>query len=273
MYFDSSLFLLTVILFLLGDGDRCQEMHCEIIQTDRLSSFQWKIPCFPVMKLEFARVLFKINTEILDGVIQKSAVANTRRGKFMCTSHCQIKVQDKNYTVLWKLVPIKTSQTSNDSPSVTNDHESADDQDHEDNHALDNTDESAEVRTHCLPFKVLGTCYCGSRQNALMEAYEYLYEHNRPVFVKLEAEPDNPIDKHAIAVYIMSSSNYEKVDHIARELTQFLHPLLKDPTLEVAVKKIRFSTTFLMIGFYLTINITKRGTWDKKVVEASCTVK
>lgn len=52
-------------------------------------------------------------------------------------------------------------------------------------------------------------------------------------FVKLESEPCNPNDKHVIAVYVMSSSDYEKVGFIARERTQFLHPLIKDPALKV----------------------------------------
>ena len=38
------------------------------------------------------------------------------------------------------------------------------------------------------------------KTKALEESYEYLYEHNRPVFVKLKAEPDNPYDRNAIAV-------------------------------------------------------------------------
>jgi len=259
-----------VVFTSLGDGGRHQEMQCEIIHIDRFSSFQWEIPCFPVIKLEFVRVLYKIGTEVLDGVIQKKVATNTQRGKFMCTSHCRIKVQDKNYTVLWNLVPMRTGQTN--LQSVLN-HQSEDDDESEDNHDLDKPDESDETISHCLPFKVLGTCYSPSRQKALEEAFEYLYEHNRPVFVKLEAEPDNPVDKHAIAVYVMSSSNYEKVGYVASELTQFVHPVLKDPTLEVSVQRIWFCTVFQQIGFYITINITKSGSWDKKVVKASSKVK
>lgn len=113
--------------------------------------------------------------------------------------------------------------------------------------------------SHCLPFKVLGTCYAAERQKALEEAYDYLYEHKRPLFVKLKAEPDNLYDKNAVPVYIMASSEYKRVGYLAHELTQFLHSLLNDPSLGVSVNKIRFCTTFLMISFYLTINITRKG--------------
>ena len=75
----------------------------------------------------------------------------------------------------------------------------------------DESDESAEANeacdstSHCLPFKVLGTCYSAERQKALKEAYKYLYEHDRPLFLKLKEEPDNVYDRNAIAFYIMTS--------------------------------------------------------------------
>ena len=83
----------------------------------------------------------------------------------------------------------------------------------------DESDESEETHeacvstSHCLLFKVLGTCYTAERQKALEESYEYLYEHNRPVFVKLKAEPDNPYDRNAIAVFIMASSENNNVGY------------------------------------------------------------
>lgn len=88
-----------------------------------------------------------------------------------------------------------------------------------------------------------------------------------------QAESNNLYDRNAIAVYIMASSEYKKVGYLAHELTQYLHPLLKDPSLEVSVNKIRFCTTFLMIEFYLTINITRKGLWEKAFFKASFKVK
>ena len=66
-------------------------------------------------------------------------------------------------------------------------------------------------------------------------------------------------NKNAIRVYIMSSSDYEKLT----ELTRFVYPLLKDPKLEVTVKQIRFCTTFVVNSFYLTIEISTTGLWEK----------
>ena len=37
--------------------------------------------------------------------------------------------------------------------------------------------------------------------------------------------------RSAIAVYLMSSSDYEKVGYVVSDLAKYLHPLLKDPSL------------------------------------------
>ena len=126
---------------------------------------------------------------------------------------------------------------------------------------------------HTLSFKVMGTCFSEERQRVLEEAYELLYKHNRPVFVEIDADPDNENDPQAIAVTLNygHDNNYHTVGYIVKELTKYLHPVLT--TLKVNVNKIKFCTTFLRIGFYITIDITKIGAWEDEVVRASKYVK
>lgn len=159
------------------------------------------------------------------------------------------------------------------SPNNQEEDQEEDDQDDQEEDDDSDSDEAVEPTEHSLPFKVLGTCHARSRQEALKEAFELVYGQNRHISVKLEAEPSNFFDSRAIAVLIKSSIDYKKVGYIARELTQFVHPLLKEQSLEVSVRRIRFCTTFLMIGFYLSIDITKRGLWEKPVIKASHKVK
>ena len=113
---------------------------------------------------------------------------------------------------------------------------------------------------------MLGSCYHVSRQETLGEAYEFLNDYNRPVFVKLEKVPDNKHDKNAIGVFLMTRDEYVLVGYIASELTKYLHPLMDKKQLDVDVKHIRFCTTYLRMGFYLTIDITKHGMWPDEVV-------
>ena len=63
--------------------------------------------------------------------------------------------------------------------------------------------------------------------------------------------------------------NFEKVGYIPKELTRYLHSLLKASKLDVSVKNVRFCTTYLLIGYYITLNISKKGTWDDFVLTAS----
>lgn len=192
----------------------------------------------------------------------------------MCTSHCCIDIESKKDTVLSKLPKkdatdhfLPPSSSSADFDSGSEDEDEDEDADEEENET------PAAVRSHCLPFKVMEICYFTDYQRALEEAFDYMYEHNRPVLAKLVVEPDNPYDKNSIAVYIMSSEEYQKVGYIARELTKFVHPLLKDPSTEVNVKRIRQDATYQMVGFYLTIEITKKGVWEKEVIIASRKVR
>ena len=82
-----------------------QEKVFQIIHVDRLSAIQWKIPCYPILTMEFARVHFKQGSEIGDGFIQKAVAADLNQGEYLCTSHCHIEMEGKKYTVLRKLQP------------------------------------------------------------------------------------------------------------------------------------------------------------------------
>ena len=177
--------------------------------------------------MEFSKVHYKQGTETKDGFVQKTMTSELKQGEYLCTSHCEIEIEGKSYKVLWEIKPddaaLAVTILSN-SQSAANDYlsdlvEECNEDDESDE--SEKTCEGCVSTNHCLPFKVMGTCYKAERQKALEESYEYLYEHNRPLFVKLKAEPDNPYDRIAIAVYIMASSEYKKVGYLARELTQF----------------------------------------------------
>ena len=207
------------------------------------------IPNFPVMAVELIKVQFHIDDNVLNGVIDAKRYPNLRLGVYACTSYCDIMIEGEKYVVLWELSCYKPFASDN----TSSDHDSDDE------------------NVHCLPFKVVGTCYSPSRQKTLEAAYDYMHTYNRPVFAKLVAEPENPTDKNAIAVYVMTDEckDFEKVGYIPKELTRYLHSLLKASKLDVSVKNVRFCTTYLLIGYYITLNISKKGTWDDFVVTAS----
>ena len=234
-------------------ADDTTEIKVTITSIER-ASFPWRIPSFPVITLNFKKVKFTLsNGQQCNGVVNKDI--DIEPGRFCCSSHCTIRVENEDLVVLWTLSPLKNTIQSVAIVQVRNVGEETDDYSGE----------------HTLPFKVMGTCYWTSRQDALEEAYTYLHEYNRHVFAKLVEEPENVNDSNAIAVYLMASDNYNKVGYIARELTSHLNPIMK--SLDVSVKHIRFSTTFSTKGYYLTLEITKHGMWHNDVVVASKKVK
>jgi hypothetical protein len=211
------------------------------------------IPNFPVLTVDLIKVKFVLNGKECQGLINAKEHSDARPGIYMCTSHCDIMIDGMNYVVLWQLDSYKPfpkpveDQPTEPGPSGQDD----------------------EEIVHCLPFKVVGTCYSSSRQKALERAYDFLHVYNRPVFAKIVAEPDNHVDKNAIAVYVMTEDEYEKVGYIPRELTTYLHGPLKESALDVSVKHVRLYVKYLLAGYYITLNISKKGVWNNFVIQAS----
>ena len=50
----------------------CKPLYCEVIHVDRVFSFSWRVPCLPVMTLEFVKILFKHGSAIENGVVIKT---------------------------------------------------------------------------------------------------------------------------------------------------------------------------------------------------------
>lgn len=74
----------------------------------------------------------------------------------------------------------------------------------------------------------------------------------------------------AIAVSIKYKDDWCKVGYIAAELTKYLHKVWSDGLdFEVTVKQIKFRTSYLKKGFYITINLTRKGEWEPEVVRAA----
>lgn len=77
-----------------------QNEHLKIIHVERHSMICQKIPCFPVLAMEFAKVHYKQGTETKSGFVQKTMASEVKQGEYLCTSHCEIEIEGKSYTVL-----------------------------------------------------------------------------------------------------------------------------------------------------------------------------
>ena len=242
--------------------DPILDLHITRIETN---SFSWTIPCFPVMTVDFVKVAAEVKGRAISALVRNDTAISV--GNVRCTSHCNTTIKNEVFTVLWEFAS-GVPQSADVRPPHSEPPQSA-----PLHSALPANEGTVDMNTtHTLPFKVLGTCYSKDRQKVLEQALELL-ENNRSVYVDLQHEPDNPYDDNAVAVFLQTDIECELVGYIARELTKYVRPYLTDPGFHADVKSIRFRTIYMMVGFYLTIEITKKRLWHKDVVKASKTVR
>ena len=129
---------------------------------------------------------------------------------------------------------------------------------------------SGDTRLYTATFKVLGTQHHLQMQNNLEEAYVTYHDTGLPVKAYLTPEPDNEKDSSALLVQLDYDKGLKPVGYITKEMTPFLHPLLtSNAPVTVAVKHIKFRTLRSQIGYYMALNVTKQGLWDKVVQAAN----
>ena len=175
-----------------------------------------------------------------------------------CSSYCEIIIGGEKKQVFWKWSKVNDGSTS------VNEINTSEEEDLED----EESDGSCDLTQHTLPFKVMGVAYSTERQKHLENAFEISREGN--VNTKIVPEPDNAYDKDAISVMLDYGHEWSKIGYIAKELTRFLYPLLKQGLItNVSLKHINFRTSYLKVGFYATIQITRKGQWENAVHKAS----
>ena len=124
----------------------------------------YKISSFEVITLKLRKVTCIVEGKECQGLIKDDGPSTTGIGHYVCTSSCKITIDHNQYLVLWELCRILNNLTVQSMAESWNG-------------TADQTN-----RSHNLPFKVMGSCFDKPRQNALEEAFEYLYDYNRNVF-------------------------------------------------------------------------------------------
>ena len=100
---------------------------------------------------------------------------------------------------------------------------------HRDDHSQNSDDESDEESVqHKLGFKCIGAAHEKSRQEYLRKAETKLHKEQVPVIVRLRPESTNEKDSNAIAIDMNYGTGWNCVGYIARELTEYLHPLINN---------------------------------------------
>ena len=127
---------------------------------------------------------------------------------------------------------------------------------------------------YTLPFKFLGSAHNLNYQKHLEAAYNLWNSGETSLDVLLFPEKNKKFDPKAIAVSLKyNCTGFHRVGFIAKELTRHIHPYLNTDNLFAMAKRISFRVDFLMVGYYLTIEIKKQGEWSPDAVRASKRVR
>ena len=79
---------------------------------------KWKIPCFPVMEVEFICAWTIINGQRKKILLSKDSSRLKCPASVRCTSHCSITINRENYFVMWNFQENTTIPEQNDSEQL-----------------------------------------------------------------------------------------------------------------------------------------------------------
>lgn len=124
---------------------------------------------------------------------------------------------------------------------------------------------------HTVTFKVIGNLREHSYQTTLRKVSEYMYDEKH-VEVWLMPEPDNPVDKHAIAFMCSIDDKDQRIGYVVRECLQDVHEALSRGLIcKTEFAWCRYRSFRGRLGWYAAVNVTLKGKWSNAVVRSSST--
>ena len=261
----------------------------ELRVMERLEEIDWTIPCFPVVDIEFTKIVFEHKCELYNGLMQRDDMhkfSNLPSVNILCWSSCSIEIDNSTYVVIWKWETVQDdvrsekhgenmANSSDITPTSDTDLSDVPNEDSKESgeETEERDDEIPEI-THTLPFKVIGVAHSKKHQDHMELAFKKLYNDRYPVTAHIMPEPDNERDSEAICVKLDYGEGQHCVGYIARELTKYLHPLMKNnKIIKTKVGKIKYMTNWYRFGFYMSLLITRNGEWEHFVQNAARQVK
>ena len=87
--------------------------------------------------------------------------------------------------------------------------------------------------------------------------------------VKLQPEPNNPIDSKAIAFMCKVENDWERIGYVVQEALDDVHEAINtNKILGVSFQWIKFIVYFKTPGWYAGIKITRSGEWSNAVLRS-----
>ena len=179
--------------------------------------------------------------------------------------------EDKQVFVIWDWVWVDGAEDEDDNSSAAS--LPQDDQHNTDESGSEEISDSEDLVpsiTHTVIFKCIGATK-EHRYQELLALAKQKKSTGETVPVKLEKEPSNPIDSHAIAFMCKADKQWERIGYVVKEALPDVHKAIDDDKIiKVFFDWIRYIVYFKPPGLYAGIAITKNGSWSKTVTQSSC---
>lgn len=125
------------------------------------------------------------------------------------------------------------------------------------------------IVNHSIVFKCIGSLKEHHYQEILAQVAQKM-DNGETVPVKIEKEPNNPCDSHAIAFMCKIGDKWERIGYILREAVETVHEAINNKEiLDVHFDWVKYIVFFRDRGWYAGITITRQGEWPRSVCRCS----
>lgn len=131
------------------------------------------------------------------------------------------------------------------------------------------SDEEVPAITHSVVFKSIG-CHKEQRYQEVLALAKRKLNDGLTVPVKLQPEPDNPVDNKAIALMCqLDQHKWERFGYIVREALDDVHEAIDHhKILSISFAWVKLMFSFKHPGWYAGVKITRSGIWSDIVLRS-----
>ena len=130
------------------------------------------------------------------------------------------------------------------------------------------SDDDISAITHSVVFKCIG-CLKEYRYQEILAIVAKKIRQGETVPVKLQKEPDNPVDSRAVAFMCKLNDEYERIGYVVREALDSVHEAMDgNKILQLRFDWVKYIVHCREHGWYAGIVISRRGDWPQSVMQS-----
>ena len=132
----------------------------------------------------------------------------------------------------------------------------------------DDDDNNIPAITHSVTFKCIGCTKEMQYQEVLASANQKI-KCGEAVPVKLQSEPSNQYDSHAVAFMCLAENDWKRIGYVVSEaLSDVNEAIRNNKIIKVYFDWIKYIVYFKSPGWYAGITVVRNGNWSRTVMQS-----